>query len=204
MGLRAQRGGSPPGRKGAVGRGLFILPCCSGKDRRGRPGEGPISPPSQRLGQSLASLGRRACLQALWLSGLEWPGSPGLGAQGGALPVGHSSYPGHPCPSPRGRERQGSQPWSPCPTQAARGSKLRTFEEDFSVGVQEGCSSGDFPPSALWHLGCPRLQSQDLNLANGCHNLALLHQATLQGAKGVISHLFQAVPCLLRSFVLDL
>lgn len=34
------------------------------------------------------------------------------------------------------------------------------------MGVQEGCSSGDFPPSALWHLGCPRLQSQDLNLAN--------------------------------------
>lgn len=52
------------------------------QDRRGRPGEGPVSPPSQRLGQSLASLGRRARLQALWLSGLEWPGSPGLGAQG--------------------------------------------------------------------------------------------------------------------------
>ena len=38
-----------------------------------------------------------------------------------------------------------------------------------------------------------------MNPADGCHNLALLHQATLQGAKAVTSHLFQAVPCLLRS-----
>ena len=101
-----------------------------------------------------------------------------------ALPVGHGSYPGRPCPSPCGRERQGSQPWSPCPTQATQGSKLRTFKEDFSMGVQVGCSSGDSPPSAFWRLGCPRLHSQDLNLANGCHNLALLHQATCRGPRG--------------------
>lgn len=55
--------------------------------RRGQEGpawQGPVSPHSQQLGQSLTSLGRRARLQALWFSGLEWPGSPGLGAQGSA------------------------------------------------------------------------------------------------------------------------